>query len=87
MTRAPGAPRTWPVRRLDHLRQRGAGQEFGGFVYVNLDPGAAPLAYQSEGLGAEVDGFAPNVEELPHVGRIHYDIASSWKNVFDNFLD
>ena len=62
-------------------------EEFGGFVYVNLDPGAVSLAEQSEGLGAEIARCAPDVEELTHVRRIHYDIASNWKNVVDNFLE
>ena len=62
-------------------------EEFGGFVYVNLDPGAAGLAEQSEGLGDELARWAPDVEDLIHVRRIRYDIASNWKNVIDNFLE
>ena len=62
-------------------------EEFGGFVYVNLDPAAAPLAEQSGDLGDEIARCAPDVEELTHVRRIHYDIASNWKNVVDNFLE
>ena len=61
--------------------------EFGGFVYVNLDPGAAPLSEQSGGLGGEIARWAPDVEDLTHVRRIRYDIASNWKNVIDNFLE
>ena len=69
-------------------------EEFGGFVYVNLDPGAVSLAEQSEGLGAEiaqyapdveelthVRQYAPDVEELTHVRRIHYDITSIWRTM------
>ena len=62
-------------------------EEFGGFVYVNLDPAAAGLAEQSGGLGDEIARWAPDVEQLTHVRRIHYDIASNWKNVIDNFLE
>ena len=62
-------------------------EEFGGFVYVNLDPAAAPLAEQSESLGAEIARWAPDVEDLTHVRRCRYDIASNWKNVIDNFLE
>ena len=61
--------------------------EFGGFVYVNLDPAAAPLAEQSGGLGDEIARWAPDVEDLTHVRRFRYDIASNWKNVIDNFLE
>ena len=62
-------------------------EEFGGFVYVNLDPGAAGLAEQSEGLGDEIARWAPDVKDLIHIRRIRYDIASNWKNLIDNFLE
>ncbi len=52
-------------------------EEFGGFVFVNLDPAAAPLAEWSGDLGAE----------LTFAHRLTYDIASNWKNVIDNFLE
>ena len=62
-------------------------EEFGGFVYVNLNPAADPLATQAEGLCNEIARWAPDVEDLTHVRRYHYDIASNWKNVVDNFLE
>lgn len=62
-------------------------EEFGGFIYVNLDPTAAPLAEQSGDLGAEIAHWAPDVAELTHAHRLTYDINSNWKNVVDNFLE
>ncbi len=62
-------------------------EEFGGFVYVNLDPGAAPLAEQAGDLAAEIAKWAPDVARLTHAKRLTYDIASNWKNVVDNFLE
>lgn len=62
-------------------------EEFGGFVYVNLDRSAAPLAEQSGDLGAEIAQWAPDVNELTFAHRLSYDIASNWKNVVDNFLE
>lgn len=62
-------------------------EEFGGFVYVNLDPTATPLSEQSETLGAEIAHWAPDVAELTFAHRLTYDIASNWKNVVDNFLE
>ncbi len=61
--------------------------EFGGFVFVNLDAGAAPLAEQAAGLGREIERWAPDVERLTFAHRLTYDIASNWKNVIDNFLE
>ncbi|MGV9384685.1 aromatic ring-hydroxylating oxygenase subunit alpha [Nonomuraea sp. NPDC003707] len=61
--------------------------EFGGMVYVNLDPGATPLPEQAGGLGAEIEARAPDVAKLTLARRLTYDIASNWKNVVDNFLE
>ena len=62
-------------------------EEFCGFVYVNLDPQAAPLAEQSGDLRREIMYWAPEVEELTFGHRLSYDIKSNWKNVVDNFLE
>ena len=61
--------------------------EFGGFVYVNLDPAAAPLEEQAGDLGAEIAQWAPDVEQLTFAYRLSYTIKSNWKNVVDNFLE
>ncbi|MFD9946857.1 SRPBCC family protein [Nonomuraea sp. NPDC059023] len=61
--------------------------EFAGMVYVNLDPGAAPLAEQAGDLAAEIEARAPDVGKLTLARRLTYDIASNWKNVVDNFLE
>ena len=63
------------------------GAEFGGFVWVNLDPSAPPLAEQSGELGAEIAHWAPDVDRLTFAHRLTYDIRSNWKNVIDNFLE
>ncbi|WP_204018809.1 aromatic ring-hydroxylating oxygenase subunit alpha [Sphaerimonospora thailandensis] len=68
---------------LDQVRV----EEFGGFVYVNLDPGAAPLGEQAGDLAADIARWAPDVAGLTHAKRLTYDIASNWKNVIDNFLE
>ncbi len=62
-------------------------EEFAGFVFVNLDPGAAPLAQQSGGLGDEIARWAPDVEQLTFARRLSYTINANWKNVVDNFLE
>ena len=62
-------------------------EEFGGFVYVNLDPRAVPLAEQAGDLAAEIAHWAPDVAKLTHAKRLTYDVATNWKNVIDNFLE
>ena len=61
--------------------------EFTGFVFVNLDPLAPSLAEQSGKLAAEINHWAPDVEQLTFARRLTYDVASNWKNVIDNFLE
>lgn len=62
-------------------------EEFAGFVYVNLDPAAAPLREQSGNLETEIRHWAPDIENLTFGHRLTYDIRSNWKNVVDNFLE
>jgi len=62
-------------------------EEFCGFVYVNLDPGAESLASQSGDLKNEIRQFAPDVEQLTFAHRLTFTIQSNWKNVVDNFLE
>ncbi|MEO0486373.1 MAG: ring-hydroxylating oxygenase subunit alpha [Pseudomonadota bacterium] len=62
-------------------------EEFAGFVFVNLDPDAAPLAQQSGNLETEIRHWAPDIDRLTFGKRLTYDIKSNWKNVVDNFLE
>jgi phenylpropionate dioxygenase-like ring-hydroxylating dioxygenase large terminal subunit len=62
-------------------------EEFGGFVYVNLDPAATALHDQAGDLLAEIARWAPDVAKLTHAERLTYDVATNWKNVVDNFLE
>ncbi|MCE1117329.1 MULTISPECIES: aromatic ring-hydroxylating oxygenase subunit alpha [Pseudomonas] len=62
-------------------------EEFCGFVYVNLDPAAAPLREQSGELANEILQWAPDIDKLTFGHRLTYEIKSNWKNVVDNFLE
>ncbi|MEL6218039.1 MAG: ring-hydroxylating oxygenase subunit alpha [Pseudomonadota bacterium] len=62
-------------------------EEFCGFVFVNLDPEATPLAELSGDLATEMRHWAPDLERLTFAHRLTYDIRSNWKNVVDNFLE
>ena len=62
-------------------------EEFCGFIFVNLDPNAAPLAEVSVDLKQEINHWAPDIADLTFGHRLTYDIKSNWKNVIDNFLE
>ena len=68
---------------LDQVRV----EEFAGFVYVNLDPDAVPLARSAGDPAAEIEQWAPDVANLRLDRRLTFDVASNWKNVIDNFLE
>lgn len=84
------APRTEELRDFDPKAiclDQVKVDEFCGFVYVNLDPSAAPLAEQSGDLAREILHWAPDIADLTFGHRLTYDIRSNWKNVVDNFLE
>ncbi len=84
------APATEHLSRFDPATVRLGSvsvEEFCGFVFVNLDPNAAPLGPQSGNLADEIRRFAPDLDQLTFAHRLHYDIRSNWKNVVDNFLE
>ncbi|MEM9061153.1 MAG: ring-hydroxylating oxygenase subunit alpha [Pseudomonadota bacterium] len=62
-------------------------EEFCGFIYLNLDPTAAPLADITGDLATEIRHWAPDIDTLTFAHRLTYDIRSNWKNVVDNFLE
>ena len=58
-----------------------------GFVFVNLDPDAAPLASQAGDLQAEMLKACPDAGTLKFACRLTYELKANWKNVVDNFLE
>ena len=68
---------------LDQVRV----EEFCGFIFINLNADATPLAEASGNLGTEIRHWAPDIDQLTFGHRLTYDIKSNWKNVVDNFLE
>jgi len=62
-------------------------EEFCSLVFVNLDPGAEPLAERAGDLGREIMAYAPDLERLTFAHRLTYRIEANWKAVVDNFLE
>lgn len=62
-------------------------EEFCGFVFVNLDPDARPLAEQIGAFGKELRDYCPEPEKLKFAFRLTYEMKANWKNVVDNFLE
>ena len=62
-------------------------EEFCGFVFINLDPDAATLAGQCDGLEADLRSHVPDLDDLTFARRLTFDMAANWKTVLDNFLE
>jgi len=58
-----------------------------GFVFVNLDSSARPMAEVYPGAGERLLEMCPGAEELATVRDIVFDINGNWKNVGDNLLE
>jgi phenylpropionate dioxygenase-like ring-hydroxylating dioxygenase large terminal subunit len=62
-------------------------EEFLGFLFINLDPAARPLAEQAAGLDEDIRKYCREPETLKFAGRLTFDIRANWKNVVDNFQE
>ncbi len=58
-----------------------------GFLFVNFDASAAPLADIGAGLAAEVTALSPTPEALNCVYRREYDVKANWKNSVENYSE
>ena len=87
LVRAPETSHLQSFNTRDICLDKVLVEEFCGFVYVNLDPEAKPLANVSGDLAKEINEWAPDVNQLTFAHRLSYDIKSNWKNVIDNFLE
>ena len=60
---------------------------FCGLIFVNLDPAAKPLKKLSGDLEKEIRTYCPSVDDLVFAQRDHFEAASNWKTMIDNFLE
>lgn len=58
-----------------------------GFVFVNLDPDARPMAEVYAGLEDEIRSFSPDVDRLTQAYRREYAMGANWKNSVENFSE
>ena len=81
-----GAPHMQDVQGFDKREyplHRAALSEWAGFLFVCLDPDAAPLA---QAFAPLTERFARwNLPTLRSVRRIEYDVAANWKLILQNY--
>ncbi len=65
-----------PSVRVDYLA---------GFVFVNLDPDAPPLAEVAPGVEAELLALAPDAADRQLTARLTHEFAANWKVAVENY--
>ena len=58
-----------------------------GLVFVNLDPGARPLAEATEGMLADMRAHCPGLDRLTLAHHVEVPTAANWKSLVDNNLE
>lgn len=85
-----GAPKCEEVKDFSRgsVRLQPIGIEvIGGFVFGNLDAGAAPLSQFTPHFAAKLLAMCPEAEGLRLVKRQDFAINANWKVVVENFLE
>ena len=62
-------------------------EDFCGFIFVNLDPGARPMSEVYPGAAEVMNNFCPDIESLTVGPGVPFTINGNWKNVGDNLLE
>jgi len=62
-------------------------ERIAGFLFVNLDPDAPPLAAVYPGLAEDWLTLEPELDRLVHAHTMAYDIACNWKIAVENYLE
>lgn len=58
-----------------------------GFVFINLDPDAAPLMDGLEAFDAEVRELSPSIEKLRLANTRKIELKANWKNSVENYSE
>jgi choline monooxygenase len=59
----------------------------GGFVFVNLDPDAEPLAAIAPGAEAEMRRFLPDLDRMRLIEEVDVIVPANWKVIMDNSIE
>ncbi len=60
---------------------------FCGFVFVNLDPDARPMAACHPGFEETLRAQSPDLDRMVWIDQADFDIAANWKVIAENSLD
>ena len=84
------APRSESVRSFDTGAVSLAPvqvEEISSFLFVNLDPGAAPLRDEVGASAALMARHFPDLPDMELVDEVDYEVAANWKVVVENAIE
>ena len=84
------APRTENLKDFDKSRHglKPVRLEiFAGFVFVNLDPDAQPIAKMAPGAEQEMRRFLPDLDRLRLVEEVDVIVQANWKVIQENSIE
>ena len=85
-----GAPRTECLVGFDKTRhglQPVRVEIFAGFVYINLDPEAQPVAAMAPGAEAQMRQYLPDLDRLVLIDQVDVPVAANWKVIQENSIE
>jgi carnitine monooxygenase subunit len=85
-----GAPHTERIAGFDrakHGLRSVAIDVFAGFVYVNLDPGARPIAESAPGAQELIRRYVPDLDQLVPLEVTDVPVAANWKVIQENSIE
>lgn len=62
-------------------------EEYGGFVFINMNLEAEPVATQLPGLAERINDACPVVGQLKLAARFVSVTSANWKSIVDNYLE
>jgi phenylpropionate dioxygenase-like ring-hydroxylating dioxygenase large terminal subunit len=60
---------------------------FAAFVFVNLDPAAAPIEAMAPGAEAEIRRFIPDLDRLTLIQEVDVPVPANWKVIQENSIE
>jgi choline monooxygenase len=62
-------------------------EEYGGFVFINLDLAAGPVEAQLPGLADHLHAACPQISQLKLAARFVTETKANWKLIVDNYME
>lgn len=87
LTAAPNCENVKEFKKCDFKLKSVRVEDFGGLIFINLDPQAMPLATQAPDLLESLQRLCPDLPKLKFSKRATWEIKCNWKTAMENFSE